>query len=425
MFFGLFLSFISAEIFLEDRLDNENWTSVWIKSEKHPPGKPFGRWQLTAGSTPGDPAKQRGLKTLDDFRNYAISRRFDKCWTDKNRNLVVQYTVKQDRPAICGGLYIKLLPDGLDQKRFTGGTPYDLMFGPDICHAHTDFIKLIISRNGTNFNMNQHLEPKRDGHTHLYTLLISVNGTFDIWLDGKNKYHGVLKEEFDYEGPKYIMDPYDRKPADWDDREWVPDPNDTKPADWDDRRRIPDPTKTKPPEWDDEKDGEWEPPLIRNPNFKAVWKPRMIPNVNYKGTWRPRKILNPDYSPDEDFGKFTNMCYLGIDIHNDNSGQLFDNFLVTDDLDYANEMAQTVFFPIVPLENEVYFRWGGHSRWEAQRKWGIEDFGRSKDFGVDANGNRFDDPDAFYRNTHRKTLDQENSGAKAISDKAFNERMDL
>lgn len=421
----LLLRTISSEIYFEERFNTDGWTKRWIKSEKHPPGKPFGRWQLTAGSTPGDPAKQRGIKTLDDFRNYAISARFQKCWTDKNRPLVVQYTLKMDKPIICGGAYIKLIPDGLDQRRFTGGTPYSLMFGPDVCFAHTDLIQFIISRNGTNFKMLQHVEPKRDGHTHLYTLYLGTNGSFDIWLDGRNKYKGTLKEEFEFEGPKYIMDPYDRKPIDWDDREWIQDPDDKKPEGWDDRRRIPDPSVQKPEDWDDERDGEWEPPLIRNPNFTAVWEPRMIPNPNYMGTWRPRKIPNPDYTPDEDFGKFDDLCYLGLDLHQDNSGQLFDNFLVTDNLTYAGEVAEVVFYPIVPKENEVYFRWGGHDRWETQRKWGIEDFGRSKDFGVDANGNRFDDPDSFYKNTHRKSIAEENQQAQAISDKSFNERNDL
>ncbi|KAI5536053.1 unfolded protein binding [Trichomonas vaginalis G3] len=52
------------------------------------------------------------------LENYAISARFQKCWTDKNRPLVVQYTLKMDKPIICGGAYIKLIPDGLDQRRF-------------------------------------------------------------------------------------------------------------------------------------------------------------------------------------------------------------------------------------------------------------------------------------------------------------------
>jgi len=420
----LLFSFVSSEVFFEERFNDRGWDRRWVKSEKHPPGKPFGRWQLTAGSTPGDPALQRGIKTLDNYRHYAISARFQKCWTDKNKALLVQYTVKQDRPDICGGLYIKLLPDGLDQRRFTGGTPYSLMFGPDICFAHTDQVKFIISRNGTNFNMNQHVEPKRDGHTHLYKLFILPNSTFSIWRDKELMHVSTLKEEFDYEGPKFIMDPYDRKPLDWDDKEWVPDLDDKIPEDWDDRLLIEDSKAVKPALWVDDIDGEWKPPMIQNPNYRGIWKPREVPNSGYMGIWRPRKIPNPDYSPDEDFGKFDDLCYWGIDVHQDNAGQLFDNFLVTDNWTYANEVAEEVFYSIIPLENQVYFRWGGHSRWETQRDWGILDFGKSKEFGVDANGNRFDNPDSFYKATRKKAITSDNVHNQ-LDDRGFRERDDL
>ena len=30
-------------------------------------------------------------------------------------------------------------------------------------------------------------------------------------------------------------------------------------------------------------DGEWEPPMIDNPDYKGEWKPRQIDNPDYKG----------------------------------------------------------------------------------------------------------------------------------------------
>lgn len=421
---GFFLSvLVTSTVYLEERFDTGD--RAWVKSEKHPPGKPYGRWQLTAGSTPGDPKIQRGIKTLDNYRHYCTSRRFQKCWTkeDKDKELILQYTVKQDRPCICGGMYVKLLPDDLDQKRFTGGTPYSIMFGPDICHAHTFHVKLLFNRNGTNFNMNSHVEPLRDGHTHLFTLRLFGNKSFAIYRDSAMIHFNTFREDFDYEGPKFIMDPYDKKPADWDDREWVIDLDDVKPDDWDDRRLIPDEKAVKPDLWNDELDGEWKPPLVPNPKFKGVWKPREVPNAGYMGQWRPRKIPNPDYSPDEEFGKYDNLCYLGIDIMQDNAGSLFDNFLVTDNWTYAEEMAQEVYHKIVPLENQVYFRWGGHDRWEKQRDWGILDFGKSKEFGTDEHGNKFDNQDAFYRETHRKPIDYDHPAQ--LDQRGFVERDDL
>ena len=39
--------------------------------------------------------------------------------------------------------------------------------------------------------------------------------------------------------------------------------------DWDKPQNIPDPDAKKPDDWDDEIDGEWEPPMIDNPDYKV------------------------------------------------------------------------------------------------------------------------------------------------------------
>lgn len=73
-----------------------------------------------------------------------------------------------------------------------------------------------------------------------------------------------------------MQDPEAKKPEDWDDRAQIPDPDDTKPEDWDKPEHIPDPDATKPEDWDDEMDGEWEPPMIDNPEYKGVWAPKQV-----------------------------------------------------------------------------------------------------------------------------------------------------
>ena len=46
------------------------------------------------------------------------------------------------------------------------------------------------------------------------------------------------------------------------------------PQDWDKPEHIAGPDATKPEDWDAEMDGEWEPPMIDNPEYKGEWKPR-------------------------------------------------------------------------------------------------------------------------------------------------------
>jgi calreticulin len=76
--------------------------------------------------------------------------------------------------------------------------------------------------------------------------------------------------------PAGPQDPKATKPADWDERPKIPDPEDKKPAGWDDiPATIADPDAKKPEDWDDEDDGEWEPPMIPNPEYKGEWKQKM------------------------------------------------------------------------------------------------------------------------------------------------------
>merc|ERR1719402_449338 len=94
-----------------------------------------------------------------------------------------------------------------------------------------------------------------------------------------------------------IKDPDQKKPEDWVDNAKMDDPEDSKPEDWDKPEHIADPDATKPEDWDDEMDGEWEPPMIDNPEYKGEWKPRQIDNPDYKGAWVHPEIDNPDYNP--------------------------------------------------------------------------------------------------------------------------------
>merc|ERR1712154_94678 len=82
---------------------------------------------------------------------------------------------------------------------------------------------------------------------------------------------------------KTIKDPDAKKPDDWVDEAKIVDPDDKKPDDWDDQpEEIADPDAKKPDDWDDEDDGEWEAPMIDNPDYKGEWKPKKIDNPEYK-----------------------------------------------------------------------------------------------------------------------------------------------
>lgn len=88
-------------------------------------------------------------------------------------------------------------------------------------------------------------------------------------IDNEQVETGELEADWSFLPPKKIKDPSQTKPADWDDKPSIDDPNDKKPEDWDKPEHIPDPEAVKPEDWDDEMDGEWEAPMIDNPDYKV------------------------------------------------------------------------------------------------------------------------------------------------------------
>lgn len=50
---------------------------------------------------------------------------------------MVQFSVKHEQDIDCGGGYLKVFDCKLNQKDMHGETPYEIMFGPDICGPGT------------------------------------------------------------------------------------------------------------------------------------------------------------------------------------------------------------------------------------------------------------------------------------------------
>lgn len=64
-----------------------------------------------------------GLQTHNDAKHYAISAKIPE-FSNKDKTLVVQYSIKFEQDIECGGGYIKLLSGFVNQKKFGGDTPY-------------------------------------------------------------------------------------------------------------------------------------------------------------------------------------------------------------------------------------------------------------------------------------------------------------
>lgn len=349
----------SAEFFLSENFNDENWTGRWTQSTTWKPKHEMGEWKHTAGEFYGD-ADDKGIQTSQDARFYGLSAKLDKPFVSGDKPLVLQYSVKHEQHLDCGGAYLKLLPggDSFDSAGFGGDTPYAIMFGPDICGSNKrTHVILQDHAKSENLLINQDVPTETDDLTHLYTLVLNPDNTFEVLVDNKSVREGPLDEHFDFLEPKTIKDPEASKPADWVGEAMIADPSDKKPDDWDNQpEEIPDPDAEKPDDWDDEDDGEWEAPMIDNPNYQGEWKPKMIDNPDYKGVWEHPMIDNPDYKYNEGMYKVCKdgCTHVGFEIWQVRTGTLFDDIIVTDSVEEAKEYAEKTFFKKKEGEKKMY-----------------------------------------------------------------------
>ena len=353
-------------------------------------------------SSPGIPG-DRGLVLTQPARHYAVTAPIvpaialsrDDGDADAPFPLVVQYEVRLQEGLTCGGAYIKLYEAGpaFSPSSVTGSTPYVLMFGPDRCGG-TDKVHLIARYRSpvTGLVEEKHLlqppRTKSDKLSHLYTLVIKADGTYDVRIDGVSARAGNLSGA-DFEPPflppPTIPDPSDVKPDDWVDEPDMDDVTAVKPSDWDEDApmtipdedavkpagwlegepdSIPDPSAEKPRDWDEEEDGEWEAPRIpnpacdaapgcgpwvrplkRNPAYRGPWVRPRVPNPAYKGAWAPRRIPNPEAFTDDALHKIGGAAIggIGTEVWTMSGGILLDNVLVTRDEGAAQAFANATW----------------------------------------------------------------------------------
>ena len=128
------------------------------------------------------------MQASEDMKFHSISAPLDKKASTTDGTLVVQFTVKHEKKdyAFCGGGYIKLLPGKVDAKAFGGDTPYSIMFGPDLCGYDVSRIHLIFEHNGENLLKEDEIKldyADKDEFTHLYTLVLEKDGSYEVFLD--------------------------------------------------------------------------------------------------------------------------------------------------------------------------------------------------------------------------------------------------
>merc|ERR1711865_540853 len=115
-------------------------------------------------------------------------------------------------------------------------------------------------------------------------------------------------------------------------------------GDWVDETEIDDPEDKKPDGHDD------------IPDFKGEWFAKKIDNPAYKGEWKPNQVDNPKFENGVQLAAFDSM-YVGYELWIVNNGTIFDNILVTDDIEYAKAQGEKLWRPTSKGEKEVKEQW--------------------------------------------------------------------
>eukprot|EP00898_Chlorokybus_atmophyticus_P004367 jgi/Chlat1/4931/Chrsp31S08932 len=366
----------AAKVYYEEKFNDADWEKRWLKSDWKKDEGTDGDWLWTAGKWYGDEDDKgmaghgwakvngklaseiltcpsflvSGIQTNPDARFYAITSELDEVFSNEGKDLV-----KHEQKLDCGGGYIKLMPSGNDMSKFSGATPYSIMFGPDVCGYSTKRVHVIFTYKGKNLLTKKDIKCETDQLSHVYTLVVKPDNTYKVLIDNEVKAEGSLYEDWDFLAPKQIKDPKAKKPEDWDERPKIPDPEDKKPEGYDDiPKKIVDPEAQKPEDWDEEDDGEWEPPMIDNPEYKGPWKPKMVDNPDYKGKWEAPLIDNPEFEDDPNIYQYTDIKHVGFELWQVTAGTIFDNILLTDDEDYAKKFAEDTWGALKKNEKEMF-----------------------------------------------------------------------
>jgi len=165
-------SLASAKIYFKEDFSDAGWEKRWTASTEWKPKDQMGAWSWTAG-TWFDEESNKGIKTSEDAKHYGLSAKLDAPFTNKDKELVVQFVVKHEQDLDCGGAYIKLLGD-TDQAKFGGDSPYQIMFGPDVCGPSERRTHVIFHYPPKNENLliKNEVKVETDNHKHLYTLVV-------------------------------------------------------------------------------------------------------------------------------------------------------------------------------------------------------------------------------------------------------------
>lgn len=183
------------------------WEKRWSGTKWNIPNQ--GRFILAKNTETG--ALPHGIQTLDPSRYHEASIQLFTPVHTKASPFIFQYSVNFEQQIDCGGGYIKLLKEGFNATTFGGDTHFLIMFGPDICGKDSK-IQFILDKAEVGYIWGKKHTAPNDKLNHFYTFALYPNETYEVYLDAKLIQQGIIAKDWNWEVPKEIPDPNDKKP---------------------------------------------------------------------------------------------------------------------------------------------------------------------------------------------------------------------
>merc|ERR1711939_975626 len=89
---------------------------------------------------------------------------------------------------------------------------------------------------------------------------------------------------------------------------------------------------------------------------EELWRPTSKGEKEKKEEWKPKQIANPDFEEGVQLAAY-DSAFVGFELWTVNNGTIFDNILVTDDLEYAKAQGEKLWRPTADGEKDVKEKW--------------------------------------------------------------------
>ncbi|XP_011884173.1 PREDICTED: calreticulin-3 [Cercocebus atys] len=186
---------------------------------------------------------------------------------------------------------------------------------------------------------DEDFKAKVDGFTHLYTLILRPDLSYDVKIDGQSIESGSIEYDWNLTSLKKETSPAESK--DWEQTK------DNKAQDWE--KHFLDASASKQSDWNGELDGDWPASMLQKPPYQDGLKPEGID----KDIWLHHKMKNTNYLTQYDLSEFENIGAIGLELWQVRSGTIFDNFLITDDEEYADNFGKATWGETKGPEREM------------------------------------------------------------------------